>query len=115
MPEANLGQAINLDSYSFDYPDDSVHDMYLGSPQTRIKKYVFDQEIANIKALDAEILTPWVELTRKGTIASGKTIVVDKYVIKKSYLTQKERQSKQYNDFKNKVNQAFKGDIVSHT
>ena len=105
---SNLGNAINLDSYNFDCPDDSVHDIYLGSPQTYIKKYVFDQEIANINALDASISTPWLELTRKGTITSGKTIIVDKYVIKKSYLTQNDRQSKQYNDFKNKINQAFK-------
>lgn len=109
---SNLGQAIKLESYNFDCPDDSIHDIYLGSLQTRIKKYVFDQEIANINALDAEISTPWLELTRKGTVASGKTIIVDKYVIKKSYLTQKDRQSKQYSDFKSKVNQAFKGALL---
>jgi len=110
--KTNLGKAITLQRHGFDYPSDSVEDIYLRSPETFIKKYVFDQEVKNADILNAEISTPWVTLKRTGYIEKGKTIILNEYVIKKSYLTKQDRESKEYDAFKAKVNSNFKNPLI---
>ncbi len=106
---SNLGQAIRLDSYSLNCPNDSVHKIYLGSPHTYIKKYIFNRNIPNAHVFDTRISTPWINFTRSHKFSSGRTVILDKYMVKKSYIMAKECLSEEYKSLMklNEINNAI--------
>ena len=104
-----MGKILYLDGFDFiDPPDESVSDIYIGPPRTIIKERIFNIEILNIKNLNSHINTPWIELSRNSYMQDGKTIMIEKYVIKKSFLTFKEYESQLYSDFKLEFAKKFK-------
>jgi len=108
----NYGQAFNIANkkviyLSEDIPEDSIMDYYLGYPRSLKRTTQLDKKIKNIKNLNFKVESPWVDIERATKNVNNNTHIVDEIIIKKSYITYKERKQKNYKYLKNILDEKY--------
>lgn len=115
---SNAGKVVNLTDTmriagKFIFSPDQVSDIYLGPPRRGVKVYNF----TNIKtpsdslSLDAELKSPWLDISRKVTYNENSVQVKFEYQIKKSWLSRKVIRSKEYQKMTDKLSKQFANGI----
>jgi len=110
--KTNFGKSIYLTS--IDVPDfirsapyDSVNDLYIGIPSTMKRIITINQAIENIKDLDFNIQSPWINVSRICKINNHQTIITQKVEILKSYITYAERKKSLYKNLQQNLEEHF--------
>lgn len=110
--KTNYGQALDINdkglfSLREDIPDDSVKDYYLGFPRILQRTVILDKKIENTAGLNFKIQSPWINVERIVKIENNNTYIIDKVIIKRSYITYKERNERNYKDIKNTLEKMY--------
>lgn len=110
---SNAGKVVALNDTArvankFIFSPDQVSDIYLGVPRKGVKVYKF----TNIKPhdtmpLDAELKSPWIDISRQVTYKHDFVEVRFEYQIKRSWLSRKEIKSKEYQKMADKLSSQF--------
>lgn len=114
---SNAGKVVNLSdtmriASKFIFSPDQVSDIYLGPPRKGVKVYNFTNITPHdILSLDADLKSPWLDISRKVAYNGNSIEVKYEYQIKQSWLSRKVIRSKEYQKMTAKLSKQFANGI----